>query len=112
VVLKKDSMENLIFRNDTYRIIGISMEVHRLLGFGFSEIVYKDALEIEAEIHKIPYTREKEDTITYKDHLLKHKYFAEFVMFDEIILEIKSCKEGISNQHISQTLELYESIRL
>lgn len=47
-------MEKLIQRNETYQIIGICMEIHKELGFGFSEIVYKDALEIEAELKEFP----------------------------------------------------------
>lgn len=80
------------------------MEVHRELGFGFSEIVYKDALEIEAYLNEFPVQREKQYDVVYKRMKLKHKYFADFVMFDNIIVEIKSCREGIANEHISQTL--------
>lgn len=59
-------MEKLIQKNDTYQIIGICMEVHKELGFGFSEIVYKDALEIEAELKEFPVLREKELNVHYK----------------------------------------------
>ncbi|MBI5858317.1 MAG: GxxExxY protein [Sphingobacteriales bacterium] len=97
-------MENLIQRTETYQIIGTCMEVHRQLGFGFSEIVYKDAMEIEAGINEIPFKREKEYSVLYKGRPLKHKYFADFIMFDNIIVEIKAGKEGINNEHISQTL--------
>ena len=80
------------------------MEVHRELGFGFSEVVYKDALEIEATINEFPVKREQQFDIIYKRIPLKHKYFADFVMFDNIIVEIKSCRDGIADEHISQTL--------
>jgi GxxExxY protein len=97
-------MEKLIQRSDTYHIIGMCMEVHKELGFGFSEIVYKDALEIEASINEFTIQREQQYDIVYKRRVLKHKYFADFVMFDNIIVEIKSCRDGISDEHISQTL--------
>jgi len=80
------------------------MEVHRELGFGFSEIVYKDALEIEAGLNEIPIHREKQYEIFYKGRKLQHKYFADFVMFETIIVEIKSSNNGISGDYISQTL--------
>lgn len=81
------------------------MEVHRILGPGFSEIVYKDALELEAETNSIPAQREKQYIIQYKDRKLKQKYVADFVMFENIIVEIKAVsKNGIADEHIAQTL--------
>lgn len=97
-------MNKLIQQNDTYKVIGICMEVHRVLGYGFSEIVYKDALEIEAALNEYPIQREKQFRIHYKGSNLSHAYFADFIMFGNIIVEIKSCREGIANEHISQTL--------
>jgi len=97
-------MGMLIQESKTYKIIGLSMEVHRILGFGFSEIVYKDAMELEAASLQIPFYREKEYPIIYKGRELRHKYYADFVMFEDIIVEIKASAEGIANEHISQTL--------
>ncbi|MFK7048905.1 hypothetical protein FLACOL_01461 [Flavobacterium columnare] len=90
-------------QEENYKIIGICMEVHRILGPGLLEIVYKDALEIEFRENNIPFEREKEFTIDYKGIILPHKFYADFIVFDEIILEIKSAKE-INNEHIAQTL--------
>lgn len=98
-------MAQLRQRSETFQIIGLCMEVHRQLGAGFSEIVYKDALEIEACISNVPVEREKEYIIQYKGKKLKHKYFADFVMFENIIVEIKAItKNGIADEHIAQTL--------
>jgi GxxExxY protein len=96
-------MEKIIQKSETYHIIGMCMEIHRERGFGFSEIVYKDALETEAVINEFPVQREKQFEILYKGKPLKHKFFADFVMFDNIIVEIKASKEGIADEHISQT---------
>ena len=84
------------------------MEVHRELGFGFSEIVYKDAMEIESTIKSILVEREKEYDVNYKGKKLRHKFYADFVMFDNIIVEIKACADGISDEHISQTLNYFK----
>ena len=97
-------MVNFISKEDTYQIIGLCMEVHRELGFGFSEIVYKDAMEIESTIKSILVEREKEYDVNYKGKKLRHKFYADFVMFDNIIVEIKACADGMSDEHISQTL--------
>ena len=69
------------------------MEVHNNLGPGFLEVVYKDALEIEFIKAGIPFEREKEYEVNYQGTILKHKFYADFVVFDEIILEIKAVKE-------------------
>lgn len=97
-------MKAFISKDETYQIIGLCMEVHRELGFGFSEIVYKDAIEYETCLNKIPFEREKKYCVNYKGKKLSHQYFADFVMFDEIIVEIKASRNGISDEHISQTL--------
>ena len=90
-------------KEENYEIVGICMEVHRILGSGLLEIVYKDALEIEFKNNNIPFEREKEFSIEYKGKVLPHKFYADFIIYDEIILEVKTVKE-ISNEHIAQTL--------
>lgn len=90
-------------QEENYNIVGLCMEVHRILGSGLLEIVYKDALEIEFRKNNIPFEREKEFLIDYKGIILPHKFYADFIVYDKIILEIKSVKE-IGNEHIAQTL--------
>ena len=65
------------------------MEVHSNLGMGFKEAVYKDALEVEFKSQKIPFAREKQFKIEYKGVVLPHKYYADFIVYDAIILEVK-----------------------
>ncbi len=96
-------MEEFYLKEETYKIIGICMEVHRILGKGHSEIIYGDALEYEFKKNNIPYEREKKFNITYKDVILPHHYFSDFVVFDEIILELKAIQE-LSSSEIKQTL--------
>lgn len=104
-------MIDLLYKDEVYEIIGVCMEVHRELGKGFSEIVYKDAIEYECRKKQLDYSREKEYKINYKDIVLLHKYFADFVMFEKIILEVKSC-EGIVQDHIGQTLNYLAASKL
>ena len=98
-----DNNEYYYKKQENFEIVGLCMEVHRILGPGLLEIVYKDALEIEFKNHKIPYTREKEYKVEYKGIILPHKFYADFVVYEDIILEVKSVKE-ISNEHWAQTL--------
>ena len=95
--------EDYLFKDESFKIIGILFEVHKTLGKGFSEIVYKDALEYEFQTNNISYQREKEFVVNYKDTVLKHKFYADFVVFDKIILEIKTV-ECFNNAHYNQCI--------
>jgi GxxExxY protein len=79
------------------------MEVHNELGGGLLEVVYKEALEIEFRNNNIPFEREKEFVIIYKGQKLQKKFYADFVVYDEIILEVKAIK-SLVDDNISQTL--------
>ena len=79
------------------------MEVHKILGTGFSEIVYKDAMEYEFKQSGILYEREKQLNIQYKEIVLQHAFCADFLVFDKIIIEVKAQK-GIIDNHMEQTL--------
>lgn len=94
---------NLIYKEEVYKIIGLCMEVHKTLGRGFNEIVYKDALEIEFNLNKIGFEREKPYDIIYKNTKLRRKYIADFVIMDKIILEAKAI-ESLESTHLKQTL--------
>ncbi|MDQ5928528.1 MAG: hypothetical protein QG594_302 [Bacteroidota bacterium] len=96
-------MQEILYKDESYKIMGILFEVHRNLGGGFSEIVYKDAIEYELQEKNIPYEREKEYFVNYKNVILNHKFYADFVLFDKIILEIKS-SENLHPKHYSQCL--------
>lgn len=96
-------MPDIIHKNESYKLLGILFEVHNNLGKGFLEIVYKDAIEYEFEKSMIFFEREKEYIVNYKETQLKHKFYADFVAFDKIILEVKSCS-SISDSHIAQAM--------
>lgn len=94
---------DFILKEETHRVIGLCMEVHRNLGHGFLEVVYKDALEYEFRSNGILFEREKQYDVWYKDIKLPHKFFADFVVFDQIILEVKSTK-AIASEFLAQGL--------
>lgn len=100
---KEIRIENFHLKEETDFIIGVGIEIHKILGHGFLEIVYKDAYEYEFRKRQAQYEREKEFSIPYKDIILPHKFFADFVMFGKIILEIKA-KDGIADEDYAQTL--------
>ncbi|PIQ16673.1 MAG: GxxExxY protein [Flavobacteriales bacterium CG18_big_fil_WC_8_21_14_2_50_32_9] len=96
-------MTNIIYKEESFKIIGICMDVHNQLGAGFLEIVYKDALEYEFKKAGIPYEREKKYEVNYKGIILPHKFHADFVVYDKIILEAKGVS-GISDDFIAQCI--------
>lgn len=96
-------MATIILKDESYRLVGICMEVHRELGMGFKEAVYKDALEVEFRRQEIPYQREKKYKIEYKGVILPHRYNADFVVFGNIILEVKATS-SIVDGFVVQTI--------
>ena len=96
-------MDNIIYKAESYKIIGACIEVHKELGPGFLEAVYQEALEIEFERNHIPYEREKELEIVYKGEKLSKKYYADFVCFDKIIVELKALST-LTTEHYAQVL--------
>lgn len=96
-------MEHYLLKTETHEIIGRCMEVHNELGCGFSEIVYKDALEYEFKKNGILFEREVRYQVRYKDTILSHLFFADFVVYDSIILEVKAVSDLI-DQHFEQTI--------
>ena len=79
------------------------MEVHNNPGPGFLEIVYKDALVYEFQKADIPFDREKEYMIKYKDIILPYKFYADFDVYDKIILEVKAVS-AMENKFIAQAI--------
>jgi len=96
-------MGNIIYKEESYELLGILFEVHNHLGRGFREIVYSDAVQYELEQRKIPFEREKKFVVNYKGTILPHHFYADFVVYDKIILEIKSATHT-HDAHIAQCL--------
>ncbi len=94
--------ENFPSKGETFEIIGICMEVHRILGKGLLEIIYKDAVEHELKLRSIRYEREKKYEIEYKGIILPHFFVADFVI-NNIVVEIKAQSKMIE-EHYSQII--------
>lgn len=87
----------------TYQIIGAALEVHKNLGGGFLEAVYGDALELEFQEKGIPYEREKELHIYYKDKVLPHFYRPDFVCYGSVVVELKAV-DDLTAQNQAQVI--------
>lgn len=77
----------------THAIIGAALEVHRILGPGFLEAVYQEALGKELSLRNIPYRTQCEIPVFYKGDKLSTAYRADFICFDTVILELKAIRQ-------------------
>ncbi len=93
----------LIFKKEVFEIVGYCMEVHNELGHGFLEIVYKDALKHLFLENGLYFEREKKFEILFRKKVLDHSFYADFVVYDKIILEVK-CVSILTDEHYAQTI--------
>ena len=99
-----DNQTDYPLQDETEKIIGHAIEVHKILGPGFLEVVYKDALEYEFNINDHLFYREREYKVKYKEIILKHYFNADFVVFDMVIVEVKAKQGSISDDDMAQTI--------
>ena len=102
---------DLLYKTESYQIIGVAMEVHKELGPGFLEAVYQEAFEMELQRQDIPYEREKLLNVFYKGKKLKKHYSADFVCYDKIVVELKALGE-LSSDHEAQVLNYLKTSKL
>lgn len=94
---------SLLYPEESYKITGAIIEVHKELGPGLLEKVYQEALEKELMFQGIPFEREKSFTILYKGEALEQKYIADFVCYDKIVVELKAV-ENLLPIHTAQVI--------
>ena len=104
-------MPELILKDEVYQIVGAAMDVYYTLGRGFLEPVYQEALAIELGRRDIPFEAQKPLNIEYKGSELKKKYFADFVCFGKIIVEIKAC-EGLTSRDEGQLINYMKATHM
>lgn len=93
----------LILKEEVYTIVGAAIEVHRVLGPGFLELVYQEAMDIESMARQLPFIVQPVLQIRYKEHLLKKEYMPDFIFYDQIIVEIKAL-DRLSGKEEAQIL--------
>jgi len=86
-----------------YAIMGAVFEVHQVLGGGLLEEIYQESLEIELATREMPFVAKQELAVFYKDRKLKKRYIPDLILFNQIIIELKSVRELIPD-HESQLI--------
>ena len=96
-------MTELLYKEESFKIIGACFEVYNQRGFGFTEPVYQECLAVEFAIQRIPFVSQQEIKLSYKGRALNQFFKPDFICFDKIIVEIKAVSILI-DAHKSQTL--------
>lgn len=94
-------MSDIVFKEESYKIIGACFEVYKRQGYGFTEPVYQECLAIE--IQGIPFVEQPEIQLEYRNRILKKKFIPDFICYDKIIVEIKALSDLVEANK-SQTL--------
>jgi GxxExxY protein len=104
-------MKDLVYKDETFQLVGFCMEIHRELGKGHDEVIYKDALVVALSRASIAFAREKNYEINYKGVVLPHFYYADFVIWDKILFEAKAV-ERLTDGHVKQVLNYLAASKL
>ena len=104
-------MSELLYKQEVFQLVGLCMDIHRELGKGHDEVIYKDALVVELERAKIPFARERKYEVAYKGVILPHFYHADFLIWDKILFEAKAV-EKLTDAHIKQVLNYLAASKL
>jgi len=94
---------DILYKEESYRIIGACFEVYKEKGNGFLEAVYQECLALEFDAQGIPFVEQPRLRLAYKGQELRQFYEADFLCFGEIILEIKAVK-NLMDEHRAQTI--------
>ena len=101
----------LLYENETEKILNACMNVFNELGNGFLEAMYQEALAIEFELMNIPFKKESKIEVYYKGNKLNKEYFADFICYDKIIVELK-CVSRLVNANKAQILNYLHGTKL
>jgi len=91
----------IVYKEESYRIMGACFEVYKEKGCGFLEAVYQECLELEFGLQGIPFQPQVRLALVYKGRALKQQYVPDFVCFGKIILEIKAVSQ-LNDEHRAQ----------
>lgn len=94
-------MAVVIYKDESYQIMGACFEVYKRMGAGFLEPVYQECLTMEFIEQHIPFVAQLPLELKYRGRLLEQKYVPDFVCHDKIIVELKAVKE-LANEHRAQ----------
>ncbi len=92
---------DVLYKDESYRIMGACFEVYKEKGCGFVEPVYQECLSLELSMQGIPFAEQVELQLEYKGRPLRQTYKPDFICFDKITLEIKAVAK-LTDEHRAQ----------
>jgi GxxExxY protein len=101
----------LLYKDESYAIIGACFEVYKEKGNGFVEPVYQECMELELGFQKIPFSSQSVLRLTYKGVQLNQRYIPDFLCHDKIIVELKAVKQ-LTDEHRAQVLNYLKATGL
>jgi GxxExxY protein len=104
-------VSELILKDEVFAIVGAAMEVYWQLGIGFLESVYQEALEMELQSRHVPFVAQKQLIVLYKGRPLKREYIADFVCYEQIIVELKAL-DHLAGRDVAQLLNYLKATGL
>jgi len=93
----------IVYKEESYKVIGACFEVYNKKGFGFHEAAYQECMELELGFQPIPFLPQKELSLEYKGYLLEQKYIPDILCFDKIVVELKAVS-ALTDEHRGQVL--------
>lgn len=94
-------MSSLLYKLESFEIMGACFEVYKEKGSGFVESVYQECLEMELSDRRIPFKAQVELSLIYKGRPLRSKFKPDFVCHDKIAVELKAVS-GLTDEHRAQ----------
>ena len=94
-------MEKIVYKDESYAILGACFEVYKEKGCGFLEAVYQECLEIELTLRTVPFHARTELSLQYKGQPLKQTYIPDLICYDKIVVELKAVK-ALADEHRAQ----------
>ena len=104
-------MSEILFKEESYKIVGACFEVYREKGCGFHEPVYQECMEIELGLQQVPFVAQQPLSLQYKGRTLQTKYVPDFLCYEQIVLELKAVTE-ITDEHSAQVINYLKATGL
>jgi len=104
-------MTDIVYKLESFEIIGACFEVYKEKGSGFLESVYQERLEIELAERKVPFIIQPELSLTYKNRPLKSKFKPDFICYEKIVMELKAVT-ALADEHRAQLQNYLRSAKM